>query len=146
MSESTLRNYAIGIIIFATLLTGGMAFINILMSNNSQHISPDDPYYEAFTNDLDIYDDSVGMGEDIEDSVEDVDGEGGGDGSFLDSLFGGSWKTIQNFGRQVSFMDDVFDSTVRLFGLPWWISSTIIAIIGTMIVFAIYTAIFQRRL
>lgn len=146
MTDSVLRNYAIGIILFATIITGGISMFQIMMEDNSEYLSQDDIYYQAFSNELDILDESTEIGNEFIDDVEEVDGDSGGDGSFLDSLFGGSWKTIQNFGKKFEFMTSIYRGTAELFGIPSWIVVVITSLIATMITFAIFTAIFQRRL
>lgn len=147
MGDSTLQNYAIGIVLFAAIILGGMQIMGAFINDNNTYIDEDNVYYKSFNS----------MGNKAYNNTQDIAGEygssinstgatAGGDGSFIDSLIGGSWKTIQNFGASFAFMTTIFSESGQIFGIPSWVTGTIIAVIIISIVFAIFSAIFQRKL
>ncbi len=147
MSDTPLKNYAIAVVIFGAIIVAGVGMFSEMFAVNDDYISDDDYIlYRNFSEQLDVNEEANIVGTNYQTDIEEANGDEGGDGSFWDSIFGGSWKTIQNFGRSFSFMNNVFTSAEGMFGLPSWVSPTIIAIIAIIIAFAIFTAIFGRKI
>jgi len=143
MAEIIPRHYIYGIIIFVGIIIGGMSLIGEFRNASASYI--DTNQYIAFNNSFNQYDELNTQVNKVEKDIEGNKAEMGVFG-VLQSLIKGSWNTIKFLGSSFNFMDDSFNGLSQLFGVPAWIPSLIMMFITILIVFAIYTIIFQREI
>lgn len=145
MADNPLKNYAVGILLFSLIILAGYSLFGEMISTNDTHISADDPYFESFQS-LNISSDAMSETNEFSNSTNIIDGSSGGDGSFIDSLTGGAWSSVKNFGNSFGFMGIMFSSFAEVVGIPVWVAQTLTAIISIIITFAILQSLgFIRR-
>ena len=141
MTNATPSSYIIGIILFMLVVGSGISMIGVFRSYDSTFT--DNVNYTdivtTFNKTEQIQDEIGGLQDDVEGGENDYDQYG-----VIGSLIENSWSSIRLLGRSFSFMDDVFDG-LSIFGVPAWVTSLITLIISVMIIFAIYSLIFQGR-
>lgn len=141
MTEVLPRHYLIGILIFTLFIVGGVSIFSIL--EEGQTGFTDDDRYNRFNrsfNTLNDVTDSVG---ELENTVDDADTDFGTFG-VLNSLINSAWQGLKLMLSSFTFMDDAFEGMEDVFGIPWWIPAIISLLVTVLILFAIYSAIFQR--
>lgn len=141
MSEILPRHYLIAILLFGLVVGGGVAMLSEVRSVNPTFGESDD--LAEFNDTFAIMDEAVSRTDSLEEDMKSLKTEQGLFG-FLNSLIGGAWNTLVLLGDSFNFMDSVFDGLYTFFGIPVWVSTVIISIITVILVFALFSAIFQR--
>lgn len=137
------RHYILGIVIFMFFIIGGITLINNFSNDNDDFLEADkyDKFNKTF-NKLSIIDAKVDT---LESGVKNANTDMGLFG-VLNSLINSAWNTLKLLTESLNFMDTVFEGLSTIFGVPIWVSQVIIMIVTIIIVFAIYSAIFQREI
>lgn len=141
MAEMLPRHYLIGIVIFTFFMIGGMSIL-------SQYIAVDPDYGDAdkieqFNRTFNVLDNVNTEIGNLQDNVESASTDFGTFG-VLNSLISSAWNSLKLLLSSFSFMNSVFYGLNTFFGIPAWIPGLIILLITILIVFAIWSAIFQR--
>lgn len=133
--------YIIGILVFTMFILGGVGIIGELMQSNPAF--GDSDKYTQFNKTFNVYNRVTTSVDSLKTNIEEADTDFGLFG-VLNALISSSWQTLRLLVSSLNFMNGVFEGLHTMFGLPTWVPSIIISIITVIIVFAIYSAIFQR--
>lgn len=145
MADILPRHYIIGIIMFTFLIVGGLALLAEYNSYDETYI--DQTKYAEFNSTFNTYNDINEQVGGLQAGIEDAEpGQDYGTLGVLEALISSGWNTLQLMFQSFGFMNDVFDGLSDVFGIPAWVGVLITLIITTILVFAIYAAIFQREL
>lgn len=143
MVQVKISDYIIGIIIFTLFIVGGVSMLAIFTSHSTGY--GNSTAYVEYNDTVNVLGDVTNQVEELESSVKSSDPDWGVLGT-LNALINSGWQTLKLTFDSFNFMDEVFIGTSAFFGIPLWIPGIIILIITIIIVFAIYSAIFQREL
>ena len=146
--ETLPRHYIFGIIMFVFIILTGLYMINDLRNEVPGLLdSEDKDDFDKFNltfNQFDKINESISN---IQSNVENPAGdEEGLLGKFgmLESLISSAWNTLKLLVNSLSFMNDVFAGLTTIFGVPAFIPTLLILVVVVLIIFAIYSAIFQK--
>lgn len=130
---------------FTFLIVGGLALLAEYNSYDETYI--DQTKYAEFNSTFNTYNDINEQVGGLQAGIEDAEpGQDYGTLGVLEALISSGWNTLQLMFQSFGFMNDVFDGLSDVFGIPAWVGVLITLIITTILVFAIYAAIFQREL
>ena len=141
MVDVRISDYIVGILIFTLVIVGGVsmtAIVNDVRPINSEK-------YDEFNNTFNVFDEVTTEVDSLESTVKDTNPEWGALGALnalIDSGFQSIKLTLTSFG----FMDGVFTGGSSLFGVPTFVAIIITAIITIIIIYSIYSAVFQKDL
>lgn len=141
MPEILPRHYITGIIIFTFFILGGMAVVSELNAKNPNFI--DDDKYDSFQDTFNVYDNVTAEVGTLRSNIEDADTDFGAFG-VLNSLISSAWQSLKLLFTSFGFMDAVFRGLETFLGIPAWVSTLVILLATVLLVFAIFSAIFQR--
>lgn len=143
MAEVLPRHYVFGMIAFAFLIMAGATLIAEFNQGEQMASSEDIQRFNNSFNKIEEVQDLTGG---LQQSIENADTEGNwGIFGVLNSLIASAWQTLKTFFASIGFMNAVFTALPAYFpGFPSWIPALVISIIASMIVFAIFSLIFQR--
>lgn len=133
--------YLIGILIFSLIITSGVFLIGLLHNENPDFV--DSERYTDFNRTFNKLDDATSTVDSMESGIENADTDFGAFG-VLNSLISTGWNSLKLMLTSLSFMHGVFNGLYTFFGVPPWVGSSIIALTTLVIIFAIFSAIFQR--
>ena len=136
-------NYIIGIIIFTLFIVGGVSMMGIFNAEDSTFT--DDEKFIEFNKSFNKLNEVTSSVESLQEDIEDNKPEWGDFGA-LNGLIKSSWHSLQLIFTSFGFMNDVFDASATVFGIPAWIGGLVGLIVVVILVFAIWGAIFQRDL
>jgi hypothetical protein len=103
-----------------------------------------DSKYSAFKENLDVRKDINETSNSLQEKLTNIDSTEFGIFGVLNALINGAWNTLKLLINNLSFMTGAMASAVSIFGLPSWVSGTVIMLVTILIAFSIYSAIFQR--
>jgi len=138
------RHFVYGAILFTLIIVGGVAMLNEFNNNSASLLAETEHYadFNATFNKFNELNDSVDtLTGSLDKTNPDVK-----DGTFLGDLIRGSWSTLKTIGTSFEFMSDGFNGLTEFFGVPAWIPALLISLVGIMLVFAIWSAVFQREI
>jgi hypothetical protein len=135
MTEGNIKHYIIAIVIFTIIMVGG-----IISFASFGTYSRATEFNKTFNKMADVQS-SVGG---LQDQITGGEADAGAFG-FLNALIGGAWNALKTIFTSFDFMSAVLFGANSFFGVPTYIISLILLIISTIIIFAIYSAIFQRE-
>lgn len=141
MGEVIIRHYIIGILLFTFMILGGIAMLGEFNKDDPTFVDADK--YEQFNNTFNVYgdiDDEVGG---MRNQLEEADTDPSVFG-VLNSLIMSAWQTLRLIVSSFGFMDGVFNGLSTMFGVPAWVPGIIILLITVVLIFVIFSAIFQR--
>lgn len=144
MSEVLPSNYVYGIILFTLLIVAGVAMMaelnksdpDLLADEKSQQFNKSFNQLDAITNKV----------EGIEADIQDTDSSGWGSFGVLNDLISQAWNTVSLLGSGLSFMHTAFGGVSTVFGVPSWVPAIFVLLVSAMIAFAVFGAIFQKRI
>ena len=136
-----IKKYIIGVLLFVAVIVGGVSFLSTLNEHDASFMDSD--RLEDFNNTFNILDDVSGQVNLLEEGITEADADPGLFG-VLNSLIMSAWQSLKLTINSFDFMDDVFTGMGPIFGIPVWIAGIITLIISVVIIFAIWSAIFQR--
>jgi len=141
--DAKISDYIIGILIFTLIIVGGISMLASFQAYDSDYMNSSK--YDEYNNTMNVLSDVTGEVQELEDSVKDSNPDWGVLGA-LNALINSGWQTLKLTFESFSFMDNVFTGSAAIFGIPAWIATIIMSIITVVLVFVIYSAIFQREL
>lgn len=141
MAEILPRHYIIGIIFFVLIIVSGIGMIDIFQQTNESFI--DGEQYHKFNNTFNVMSELTTEVSSLRSGVEGASTDFGLFG-VLNSLISTSWNTLKLLINSFSFMDAVFGGLYTVFGIPAYIGNMIILAVTVILLFAIFSAIFQR--
>lgn len=136
-----MKEYLVGIVLFTFIIMGGLLLVSEMRAKSTSFGT--EAEYQSYNytfNTLDSITTQVGG---LKSNIEDADNDFGLFG-VLNSIIGSTWQAVKLFFTSFSFMDSVFDGISTYFGLPAWIPALITTLITIMIVFAIWSLVFNR--
>lgn len=136
------RNYLIGIIIFMLVIGVGIDWLAALNSVDSTFTENSD--YSKLNDTLNKREDLSAQVDSLKDNL-DSDADFGPFG-VLNGLINSAWTVIKSFFTSFGFMETVLSDAGDLIGLPGWVVGLGVMVIVVMVVFSIWSAIFQRDL
>lgn len=145
MANDKPRYYIYGMLLFTLIVVGGITLIQAFSSERTDYI-PDQEEFEQFNSTfshLDALNNSIGG---MRSEITSSDLTLGLDLGVLDDLLFTGWNTMKLLFSTFGFMDTAIQGLTAMFGVPGWIITIILALITTMIMFSIFSAIFQRDL
>ena len=137
MVESNPKTYILGVLIFGLLVFCGFYLLGLL--NNSTGEFTDNAKYVEFNKSFNDYNKIVTPTSTLTDSLNDTEG------GVLDTLVLSSWNSVKLVKSSFGFMDNVWRASALMFGIPIEVVQFIVLMIGVIIVFAIWSAIFQTN-
>ena len=135
------RHYIFGVIAMMLFITGGVFIMSAFKDTNAAFDSENrlDEFNRTF-NKLDDLNARINQSaEDITTAEPDLGVLG-----VLNSLIQTGWLTLKTIITSFTFMSDVYGGLTALFGIPAWIPLIIGLFITTMLVFAIFSMVFQK--
>jgi hypothetical protein len=143
MTQMLPRNYIIGIIIFTFFIVGGVSILGMFASVDPTFTN--DEKFTEFNQTFNKLNEVSTQVDNLEKSITEADTDFGAFG-VLNALISSAWQSIKLLFSSLSFMDGAFEGLSSVFGVPGWIPALIITLITVSLVFAIFSAIFQREL
>lgn len=145
MGEVLPKHYIIGIIMFVFIIMSGISLLSALNDTDPTYI--DNTKFTEFNDTFNKYNEITTKVDGLKSGIEDAEpGQDYGTLGVLSALISSGWNTLQLLFQSFGFMNDVFNGLSDVFGIPYWVPVLIISIVTTILVFAIYGAIFQREL
>jgi len=143
MVKSKISDYIIGIIIFSLFITAGVSILGIYRSNSATFGGSQYTQYNSSLNKLNQIHDTVGV---YSDDLNTSGTTGFGTLGILNDLITKGWNTLRLVGSSFSFMGGVYSSSAEMFGIPTFVVTIITLIFSVILIFTIWSAIFQRDL
>lgn len=137
------RTYLYGIIIFTFFIVGGVYILSELTTQNPS-VTNSTKYAQFNSSFNKLEDVSSNVGE-LEEGLTGSETDFGAFGA-LNALISSAWQSLVLMFTSFDFMNDVFNGLTSVFGVPAWIPTLVILLVTVMLVFAIYSAIFQKEL
>lgn len=142
MADATPRTYIYGIILFTLITVSGVSFMAILGAENPAMTSGK---YVVFNDSMNKLSDITTQVDSLDDGIQNASTDFGAFG-VLNALISSAWQTLKLLGSSLGFMSEAYVAMSALFGVPAWIPALVALLIVTMIIFTIYSAIFQQEL
>lgn len=144
MGEVLPRHYIIGIIMFTFVIVSGVSLLAEFNKSDSTFVDPVE--YKKFNDTFNKYTEVTAQVDNMEESITNVEGEDYGILGTIGALAAAGWNTFTLLFSSFGFMEDAFSGLSTVFGVPTWVTTLIVALVTIMIIFAIYTAVFQREI
>ena len=141
MPEILPRHYIFGIIIFCLVITSGIGIMGVL---SKDEIANDDRYNEFVSN----FDQMGSINSTLlgyKSETEQTKTEGISVLGVIGTLAQATWGSLSFMVQSLSFMDDAFNG-LEMFGVPSFIPQILILIVIVIIIFTIWSAIFQMNI
>ena len=117
--------------------------MSILGDSDSSYV--DDPLYTSFNKSFDQSSEFYGTVDDLEGGITNADTDFGLFG-VLNSLISSSWQGLKLTLTSFGFLTSILAATNHIFGIPNWVIALVGSLITIVLVFGIWSAIFQREL
>lgn len=143
MADITPSQYILGTILFTFFILGGLYVLNEFRSADSNY--GDQAKLQQFEATFKTMDDLNSSVSSVKESIKGAKVDPGAFG-YLSALMGSSWQALRSLFDTFAFMDTVFGGLSSFFGLPVFVGKLIILALVIIIAFAIYGAIFWRRM
>ena len=141
MAEILPRHYIIGIVMFTFMIVGGVSIFSIY--GNSEPSFIQNEQFQDFNNSFNVVNDITKQVDDLEESITEADTDFGLFG-VLNALISSAWQALKLLFTSLSFMDGVFLGLTSVFGIPGWIPALVGVLVTVILIFSIFSAIFQR--
>lgn len=135
--NAKISTYFVGVVMFTFFIVAGISMIAIFNESDSTFI--DTAKYNSFNQSVNKYQDVTESLGDIQESVTGAEG-----GNELADLIKVAWNTLKSLPTLFSFMTSAYFGLATFFGVPLWIPSLLAGIVIIIIIFAIWSAIFQN--
>lgn len=138
------RHFVYGVILFTLIIVGGVNMLSTLNDHSASLLDRSEHYadFNATFNKFSELNDSVGtLTGSLTRTNPDVK-----DGTFLGDLIRGSWNTLKTVGDSFGFVIEGFRGLSSFFGVPAWVPVLLGSLVGIMLVFSIWSAVFQREI
>jgi len=137
LSKVLPRTYIIGIIVFCFIIVAGISLLANFGINNSQ--------VTDFNKSFQKYDEVLEVSSSLRSSVEDADTDFGPFG-ILNTLISSAWQSLKLLFTSLGFMNDAYAAVSSFFGVPAWIPALLVSAVVIVLLFSIWSAVFQRDL
>jgi len=144
MTRTIIRDLFYGIIIFTLVLVGGVSMMSIFNDSNADYTS--DSKFSEFNASMNTL---TGITSKVEILEEGITQDPEGDVSLLGvlgNLINGAWNTLSVLIGGFGFMGTAFTGLSMTFGIPLWITGLLSLIITVLLIFVLYSALFQREI
>jgi len=142
LGEVTPRNLIYGFIIFTMVILGGIGWMSGFAVHSPSFINNDK--FKAFNNTFNKYNALDGNVTSMRDNLANSQANTGVFG-MLDSLVNVAWNSLKTIFTTFSFMLTAFTGISAVFGLPVWVGALVATMAVVMIVFSLYSLIFQGK-
>ena len=138
------RHLIYGVIMFTLMIVGGVGMMASL-NDDSDSLLAESEKYAQFNKSFNTFNE-------VTEGVDSLDDSLGGtnpdvkDGTFLGDLIRGSWNALKTIGKTFNFIYVMLGELDDFFGIPSWVASLIGACIIILLIFGIWSAIFQREI
>lgn len=141
--ETTIRAYFIGAVVLTFIIVGGLSMIMSVQQSDDTFVNSTE--INRFNQSFNTYNSLTGNISNLESGLK-SDNSTSDYGSFgvLNSLIQSAWQVFRSIPTTFAFIGNIFLSLSTFFGVPVWIPTLILSIISIIIVFSIYSLIFQR--
>lgn len=143
MADATPRTYIYGILAFVFVIVGGVTLTAQFALKNPAMVAGDS--YGQFNQSFNKLADVTTQIGGIESSITNANTDFGAFG-VLNALVSSAWQSLKLLGTSLGFMNGAYQGMTAVFGVPAWIPGIIILFVVVMIVFTIWSAIFQSEL
>jgi hypothetical protein len=143
MANATPRTYIYGLIVFTLIIVGGISMYASFAAYSPAMTS--NTKYGTFNSTFNRYNDLNSSVAGLSDSVTNAQSEIGVFG-VLNGLINTAWNGLKFIFTSFGFVGDIGAGLTNVFGVPAWIPSLLILGITVMLVFTIWSAIFQSEL
>lgn len=144
MARTIIRDLFFGFVLFTLFLVGGVSMMGIFNDSNSEFTS--DEKFVEFNRSMNKLGDVTTSVGSLEDKVLADPEEDRGILGVLGTLIGGAWNALKTLVSSLNFMGDAFKGLSTTFGVPLWMTSLAALLITILIIFALYSALFQREI
>ena len=135
------RHYIIGIVIFTFMIIGGVSLISIVKTADSTFAS-DDKFIQ-FNKTFNKYNELNSSIVSLQSSITEASTDFGIFG-VLNALINSGWAAFKLMFSSLAFFADILMGMTTIFGIPAWIPGLLIMLTTILLVFAIFSAIFQK--
>ena len=142
MADATPRKYVYAIIMFTLVVVAGISMVSIFGAENPAMVAGKYSDFNESMNKLTDVTDQVGS---LESGIRDASTDFGAFG-VLNALISSAWQTLKLLGSSLGFMSEAYGAMSSIFGIPAWIPGLVALLVITLLVFTIYSAIFQTEL
>ena len=125
------------------VIVGGVALIAYFRAIDDSFV--DDERYTNFNRTFNVYEDVTEVTNTTKTNIENMEEANFGLLGVLGSLYNQAWQFLRLLITSLSFMGTALLGLTSIFGVPAWVVALISAIIVTLIGFAIFSIIFQRK-
>ena len=141
MTNILLRHYIWGAIAFVLIIGGGVSMMADMSKSNPSMIENTEfsNFNKSFNQISEINNNVNTMGSRINSTEPDFTEFGG-----LNALIKSSWDFLKGIRAMFNFMDVAFRGLSKIFGVPPWIVVLVGLAVTVLVVFVIFSAIFQR--
>lgn len=143
MADATPRKYVYGIILFTLVVVAGIGLMSVFGADNPAMLSGGK--YSEFNSSMNKLADVTDQVGSLDSGIRDASTDFGAFG-VLNALISSAWQTLKLLGTSLSFMSEAYGAMSSVFGVPAWIPGLIGLLVVAMLVFTIYSAIFQTEL
>jgi hypothetical protein len=138
VAETNPKTYILGIIVFAIIIFAGTGMLGIL--DNGTGVFSSDSRYTNFTKQFNKSNELYSGTSSLSQTLNETSGENG-----LSSLVTGAWRSVSLVGTSFGFMNSIWVATTQLLGIPVEIAGFVVLMVTIIIIFAIWSAIFQTN-
>lgn len=147
MTEITPRTIFVGVIVFTMFLVGGISLINMFDTEYADFADSDQlKEFQTFNRTSDLIETTNTFNESITSLTESLEEENPFFKTFgiVGALFQGAWGVIGGLGDSLSFMLRAITG-LNMFGVPSWFIGLSVLLIFSIILFTIFSVIFNRK-
>lgn len=138
------RHLLIGAIVFVLVIAGGVSMLGLFNDADSSFLAGNEKYVQ-FNESFNKLEDVTNTTTQLQGSVQNATTDFGLFG-VLNSLIATSWNTLTAIFTSFDFFTAIFGGLNVVFEVPLWITGLVGLIIIVILVFAIWSAIFQREI
>lgn len=147
MAEILVRNIIIAFIVVGIIALGGMTLISDAISEDPSLIPDQSAYnFRTFNSSMNKFTEFNTNAESLKGNVTNWGQEETGLFGVLNGLIQNGWITLRNIFTTFDIMKDSASGMQTIFGIPSWVVGIPALIIAIIVLFNIFSAIFQREI
>ena len=136
------RNWIIGGGFFIAIFAVGVMIISGALQEDASWL--DEEQFQAFNETFNKFDEYNKEIEGLQADVEDIAGSNKGNLGFLNDLINQAWNLLTTMRNNFAFLTDMLKGLSSTLGVPVFITTLLISLIGGMFIFSILRVIFNR--
>lgn len=145
MAERTIiRDLFFGFIVFTLFIVAGVSMMGIFNDSDADYTS--DEKFTEFNRSMNKLNEVTERVDTLSSGIEPKEQDDFSILGVLGTLIGGAWNALTVLVGGLGFMTDAFTGLTTTFGVPAWIIGLISLIITALLIFVLYSALFQRDL